>query len=131
MRFESFLRALDMGHCEDQQQRQALLDLALLFVAIDGEITDSETQFMKDWLSTLPWSSEVNIIEYERTALQKCLEAIENDSVENLIAHHSSLLVDQHMRDQALKLADDIANVDGHLDEEEKKAIDLLKSYLS
>lgn len=130
MRFENFLRALDMGQCEDQLQRQALLDLAILFVAIDGEITESETQFIKEWLSTLPWSSDISIIEYERTALEKCIEAIECNTVENLIAHHSSLLVDQHMREQALKLADDIANVDGHLDEKEKSAIELLKSYL-
>lgn len=131
MRFDSFLRTLDMGQCEDQIQRQALLDLALLFVAIDGEITEEETQFMQDWLSTLPWTSDTNIIDYEEASLKKSLDAIEHGTVENIVAHNSSLLVDPHMREQALKLANDIANADGELDAKEQEAIDLLKSYLS
>lgn len=131
MRFESFLRALDMGKCEDQLQRETLLDIALLFVAIDGQITDSETAFIDDWLSGMPWNGESNKDEYVAEALEKVQKTISDNNIENFIAHHANQLVDAHLREQAVQLANDIANVDGDLDETEANAIEMLKSYLS
>ncbi|MBE1300030.1 MAG: TerB family tellurite resistance protein [Alteromonadaceae bacterium] len=131
MRFESFLRALDMGKCEDQLQRETLLDIALLFVAIDGRITDSETAFIDDWLSGMPWNGESNKDEYVAEALEKVQKTISDNNIENFIAHHANQLVDAHLREQAVQLANDIANVDGDLDETEANAIEMLKSYLS
>ena len=46
MRFERFLTSLDLGRCEDQIQRQTLLELAILFVMIDGVVTESEQQYI-------------------------------------------------------------------------------------
>ena len=60
----------------------------VMFVAIDGEITEEETTFMQNWLSTLPWTSDTNIIDYEKASLKKSLDAIEHNSVENIIAHN-------------------------------------------
>lgn len=131
MRFESFLRALDMGKCEDQLQRETLLDIALLFVAIDGQISDSETAFIDDWLSGMPWNSESNKNEYVAEALEKVQKTIADNNIENFIAHHANQLVDAHLREQAVQLANDIANVDGDFDETEANAIEMLKSYLS
>ena len=131
MRFESFIQALDMGQCEDQLQRQALFDLALFFVMIDGEIADSETRFMQDWLNQIPWTSDVSKSEYYSTCMEKCQAALNDDDIEAFIAHRAKQLVDAGIKAQALKLANDIANVDGRLDEKEAHAIKLLTDMLA
>lgn len=131
MKFDQFLSALDMGHCEDQQQREALFDLALLFIIIDGVVAYSEMTFMKDWLASIDWSSEVSKQEYYDTTLAKCKRAQEENTTEAFIAHRCKLLVDPHMKQQALKLAKDIVMVDGELDENEAAAIAVLEAELS
>ena len=130
MRFDSFIQALDMGQCEDQLQRQYLFDLALLFVAIDGVIDDSETEFMHNWLGTIKWTSDVSKDAYYDAALEKVQAAIDANQTDDFIAHRAKQIVDPSTRDQALKLADQIAHVDGELDPREASAIKLLTDLL-
>jgi tellurite resistance protein len=130
MRFESFISALDMGHCEDQLQREALFDLALMFVMVDGVVTESETEFMQDWLKTISWTSDDTKEQYYLSAAQKCFVAIEQDDVDDFIAHRATQLVDKSIKKQAIKLAKDIAQVDGQLDPKELAAIAQLVSIL-
>lgn len=130
MKFEQFLNSLDIGHCEDQQQREALFDLVLLFVIIDGVVAYSEMTFMKDWLATIKWNNELSKDEYYDITLKKCQDAQDNDMVEDFIAHRCKLLVDPHMKEQALKLAKDIVMVDGELDDKEAKALAFLEQEL-
>lgn len=130
MRFELFLRSLDMGRCEDQMQRQALLDLAVLFVAIDGEIKDSEEAVIKNWLSSIPWTSDTGTLDYYQNSMEKALHAIAINDVENYIAHHATLLLDTEAKQQALDLAEAIANADDELSNSEAKAIALLRAAL-
>jgi tellurite resistance protein len=130
MRFDSFISALDMGQCEDQMQRQALFDIALLFVVVDGVIDDKEVAFMKQWLDTIPWSSPVSQDEYYTNTLSKCKHAAANDDIDNFIRHRANQLVDSDMKRQALKLAEDIAHADGEIDNREKRALDFLVSLL-
>ncbi|XOV79476.1 MAG: TerB family tellurite resistance protein [Aestuariibacter sp.] len=130
MRFEQYLRSLDMGRCEDQLQRQALLDLAVLFMAIDGDIKDSEERVLKEWLDTIPWSSETTVLEYHQRSVEKALHALESDDVEDYIGHHAGLLIDADTKQQALHLAEAIANADDELDNTEANAIAILRSAL-
>ena len=131
MRFENFLRTIDMGQCEDQLQREALLDLAILFVVIDGEVAADEKLFLENWLKDLDWKSDTNVSDYQKAATEKCLEVVQKNEVEHFIAQQARLLVDQKMKDQALKMADEIANVDGILDKKEEKALEIIRSYLN
>lgn len=130
MRFENFLRTIDMGQCEDQLQREALLDIAMLFVVIDGEIALDEKSFLENWVKDLPWKSDTCIEEYQKTALQKSMDVVQKGEVEHFIAQQARLLVDNDIKAQALRMADEIANVDGVLDEKEQKALDILRTYL-
>lgn len=130
MRFENFLRTIDMGKCEDQLQREALLDLAMLFVVIDGEVAEDEQVFIENWIKDLTWKSETSIEEYQKAAMKKCEKVIAENDVEHFIAQQAHLLVDKHMKEQAIEMADEIANVDGVLDAKEEKALALLRSYL-
>ncbi len=130
MRFESFISALDMGQCEDQMQRQALFDLALLFVVVDGVVDESEVTFMKNWLDSIPWSNPTSKEDYYQTTLSKCRHATENDGVEDFINHRANQLIDKEMKEQALKLANDISSADGEVDDAERKAIELLTTAL-
>lgn len=130
MRFENFLRTIDMGQCEDQLQREALLDIAMLFVVIDGNIAEDEKVFLESWVKELPWKSETCIEEYQKVALQKSMDVVELGNVEHFIAQQARLLVDNDIKAQALKMADEIANVDGVLCDKEQTALDILRSYL-
>ncbi|MFT5677350.1 MAG: putative tellurite resistance protein B-like protein [Paraglaciecola sp.] len=130
MRFDRFLQTLDMGKCEDQLQRQALFDLALFLVVVDGVITDSESHFMRNWLDKIEWTSDIKKEDYYNTTLEKCCDAIEKKTSEDFLAHRAKQLVDEKIKQQAMKLVRDIANVDGELDESERKAIAILSELL-
>lgn len=130
MRFDSFIQALDMGRCEDQQQRQALFDLALFLVVADGVISQSEADFMHRWLDSLEWNSTISQDDYYSTSLAKCQEAIANNGIEDFLAHRARLLVDKQIKAQAMQLVRDIALVDGKLDDSESQAINILSGLL-
>jgi tellurite resistance protein len=130
MRFDSFIQALDMGQCEDQQQRQALFDLALFLIVADGVISQSEADFMHSWLGSLAWKSDISQDNYYSASLAKCQEAIADKSIEDFLAHRARLLVDKEMKEQAMKLVRDIAQLDGELDDSEGQAISILSGLL-
>ncbi|MFT4941052.1 MAG: putative tellurite resistance protein B-like protein [Paraglaciecola sp.] len=130
MRFDRFIQTLDMGKCEDQLQRQALFDLVLFLVVVDGVITDSEADFMHKWLETLEWNSVITKDDYYNTTLIKCYDAIEKNTAEDFLTHRAKQLVDQEIKKEAMKLVRDIASVDGELDKSEKKSIAILSELL-
>tara|TARA_B110000240_G_C13289451_1_gene363635 strand:- start:207 stop:503 length:297 start_codon:yes stop_codon:yes gene_type:complete len=94
MKFDSFIQSIDMGHCQDQQQREAMFDLVLFLIAADGVITEQETQFMRQWLVTIEWSADVSKEEYYTTVLLKCYAAIKTNTVNDYLVHRAKLLID-------------------------------------
>lgn len=130
MRFDNFITALDLGQCKDQIQRQALFDIALMFVMIDGVIDDSEQKFMQQWLKKLDWKHELSIEEYYSLVEGKIQYAIDNEQVEDFLAHRASLLSDPWMKSQAAQLAEDISHADGELAIAEKQALDFIVELL-
>jgi uncharacterized tellurite resistance protein B-like protein len=130
MKFDLFLNSIDMGHCHDQKQREALFDLVLFLIVADGVITEHETQFMRKWLGTIEWSADVSKDEYYTATLLKCYAAIKTNKVDEYLTHRAKLLVDNHIKQQAMQLVRDVAMADGELDETEQQAINLLSEVL-
>ncbi len=130
MKFDSFIQSIDMGHCQDQQQREALFDLVLFLIVADGVITEQETQFMRKWLGTIEWSADVSKEEYYTTTLLKCYAAIKTNTVDDYLTHRAKLLIDNDMKQQAMQLVRDVALTDGELDDAEQQAINLLSEVL-
>jgi len=130
MKFDLFLKSMDMGHCHDQKRREALFDLVLFLVAADGVITEQESEFMHKWLNTIEWNADVSKEEYYTTTLLKCYAAIKTDTVEDYLTHRAKLLIDEDMKQQAMRLVREVALTDGELDAAEQQAIDLLSELL-
>jgi uncharacterized tellurite resistance protein B-like protein len=130
MQFEKFIQALDMGHCHDQKQREAMFDLLLFLVVADGVITQQESEFMHKWLGSIEWCSDVSKEEYHTTTLLKCYAAIKTNTVDDYLTHRAKLLIDKDMRLQAMQLVRDVAIADGELDHAEQQAINLLSAVL-
>jgi uncharacterized tellurite resistance protein B-like protein len=130
MKFDSFIQSIDMGHCQDQQQREALFDLVLFLIAADGVITEQETQFMRNWLDTIEWNADVTKEEYYTTTLLKCYAAIKTNTIDDYLTHRAKLLIDKDMKQQAMKLVREVAIADGELDDAEQQAINLLSDVL-
>jgi uncharacterized tellurite resistance protein B-like protein len=130
MKFDSFIQSIDMGHCQDQQQREAMFDLVLFLIVADGVITEQETQLMRQWLATIEWSADVSKEEYYTTTLLKCYAAIKTNTVDDYLTHRAKLLIDNDMKQQAMKLVREVAIADGELDEAEQQAINLLSEVL-
>jgi len=131
MQFHRFLDALDMGQCQDQQQREALLDIALLFVAIDGVIDQSEVDAIHQWLDNISWTGDSDRHEYYESAQKKCLNAIRNNESEDFLRHRAKLLIDSNLKQQAVVLAETISNADGELDARELQALNVLRDCLN
>ena len=98
MRFDRFILTMDMGKCEDQLQRQALFDLALFLIVVDGVITDSESDFMHQWLDTLEWNSDINKDDYYNATLAKCYDALAKNTKEDFLIHRAKQLVDHEVK---------------------------------
>jgi uncharacterized tellurite resistance protein B-like protein len=130
MKFDSFIQSIDMGHCQDQQQREALFDLVLFLIVADGVITKQESEFMRNWLSTIEWSAVVSKEEYYTTTLLKCYAAIKTNTVDDYLTHRAKLLIDNDMKQQAMNLVREVAIADGELDDAEQQAINLLSEVL-
>ncbi len=130
MRFDSFIQNLDMGHCEDQRHCEALFDIVLMIVMIDGVVDESEQEFMENWLESLDWKGNQSTSEYYDSAVKKVTYAVENGQSLDFITHRAKLIEDQDVRDQALKLAHDVSMADGQLDDNERAAIELLTQLL-
>ena len=130
MKFDLFLKSMDMGHCHDQQQREALFDLVLFLIVADGVITEQESEFMRNWLDTIEWNADVSKAEYYTTTLLKCYAAIKTDTVDDYLTHRAKLLIDHDMKQQAMQLVRDVAIADDELDAAEQHAIDLLSELL-
>ena len=108
----------------------ALFDLALFLIVADGVITEDESEFMRRWLDTIEWISDVSKEEYYTTTLLKCYAAIKTNTVDDYLAHRAKLLIDNDMKKQAMQLVRDIAITDGEVDASEQQAIDLLSELL-
>jgi uncharacterized tellurite resistance protein B-like protein len=130
MKFDKFIQSIDMGHCQDQQQREALFDLVLFLIVADGVITEQETHFVRKWLGTIEWSADVSKEEYYTTTLLKCYAAIKTNTVDDYLTHRAKLLIDNDMKQQAMQLVRDVAIADGELDAAEQQAINLLSEVL-
>tara|TARA_R110002167_G_scaffold61675_5_gene174194 strand:- start:872 stop:1270 length:399 start_codon:yes stop_codon:yes gene_type:complete len=130
MKFDLFLKSMDMGHCHDQKQREALFDLVLFLIVADGVITEQESEFMHKWLDTIEWNADVSKEEYYTTTLLKCYAAIKTDTVEDYLIHRAKLLIDEDMKQQAMRLVREVAIADDELDAAEQQAIDLLSELL-
>lgn len=130
MRFDHLLQSIDVGHCQNQQQRQAMFDLGLFLMAADGSVTESESEFMLNWLGSIEWTSEQCKHEYYRNTLLKCYAAIKTDTVDEFLRHRAKLLLDKDIKLQAIQLVKEVAMADGELDESEQKAIDILSDAL-
>jgi len=130
MKFDSFIQSIDMGHCQDQQQREALFDLVLFLIVADGVITEQKTQFMRKWLGTIDWSADVSKEEYYTTTLLKCYAAIKTNTVDDYLTHRAKLLIDNDIKQQAMQLVREVAFADGVLDDAEQHAINLLSEVL-
>ncbi|GAC20436.1 tellurite resistance TerB family protein [Paraglaciecola arctica] len=130
MKFDLFLKSMDMGHCHDQKQREALFDLVLFLIVADGVITEQESEFMHKWLDTIEWNADLSKEEYYTTTLIKCYAAIKTDTVEDYLTHRAKLLIDEDMKQQAMQLVRDVAIADDELDAAEQQAIDLLSELL-
>lgn len=130
MKFDSFIKSMDMGHCHDQKQREALFDLVLFLIVADGVITEQETQFMRQWLGSIEWTADVSKEDYYTTTLLKCYAAIKTNTVDDYLIHRAKLLIDKDMKQQAMKLVREVAIADGELDDTEQHAINVLSAEL-
>jgi uncharacterized tellurite resistance protein B-like protein len=131
MKFENLLNNFDMGLCADQLQREALVDLVVLFIEIDGVVDESEMNYLQKWLNNLTWTSNTPTETYLTDISVKCKNAIANAQIEDFIRHRTQHLLDEPVRQQAINLAEEVALVDGVLHHKEKAAINFLKQCLS
>lgn len=130
MKFDAFIQSMDMGHCHDQKQREALFDLVLFLIVADGVISEQETQFMRQWLGSIEWTAEVSKEDYYTTTLLKCYAAIKTNTVDDYLIHRAKLLIDSDMKQQAMSLVRQVAMADGELDDSEQQAINVLSAEL-
>jgi uncharacterized tellurite resistance protein B-like protein len=127
MNFEKLLNHFDMGVCVDQQQREALVDLVILFVEIDGVVDERELKFTQNWLESLTWTSSQSPASYLKEVSLKCKTAINSNQVNDFIRHRASHIIDRSAQEQAIKLAEGVAMADGELAAVEQQAIEFLK----
>ncbi|WP_440056774.1 hypothetical protein ACSLBF_18020 (plasmid) [Pseudoalteromonas sp. T1lg65] len=130
MKFEQLLNHFDTGICVDQLQKESLVDIALLFVGVDGVISSEEREIVQKWASSLNWNSIIPLQDYITDSLGKSVLAIKQNDVEAYIQHRMAHIVDEPMRKLAQQLAAKIIAADGKISQEEQRAIEILEAEL-
>jgi len=128
MKFENLLNYLDMGVCVEQMQREALVDLVVLFIVIDGVIDDAELAYTKKWLKSLTWTSQMCTDTYLHEVSSKCKNAIIHNQVNDFILQRTQSIHDKPLQLEAIKLAKGVSLADGVLSPIEEQAIEFLRS---
>ncbi|MFC3034636.1 hypothetical protein ACFOEE_19210 [Pseudoalteromonas fenneropenaei] len=131
MKFEQLLNHFDMGISIEQLQKESLLDIALLFMAVDGMITIKEERVVRRFAESLDWHSVISLNDYITDMKGKCILAVQSGEVESFIQHRMKHIVDAPMRELAVKLAEQVVGADGKLHDKEQQALILLESELS
>ena len=130
MKFEKLLATFDMGVCADQVQREALLELVLLFVNIDGVESPEEVDFVADWLNQVPWNSDMTKQAFYTQAQSRVASALECGDVEAYIKQRASVLVNSPAKGDTLQLIEQLVSVDGHVDDKEQQGLAYLQKLL-
>lgn len=130
MNFEQLLSHFDSGICVEQLQKESLLDLALLFVSIDGAIAESELEVVSQWAKSLNWNSAIKLEDYIADMTGKCVIAVQSDDVEAFIQHRMKYIMDKPMREFAVKLAHKVIAADGKIDSKELAAMSFLEEQV-
>ena len=120
MKFEQLLNHFDTGMCVDQMQKEALLDIALLFIGVDGVISESEKQVVHDWAEGLHWNSAIALHDYIEDSLAKSVVAISQNDIEAYVQHRMNNIVDEPMRKLAKDLAVRVIEADGNVKKQKK-----------
>ena len=130
MKFEQLLNNFDMGVCVEQLQKESLLDLALLFVTVDGSIADEELNVVSAWAQKIEWNSAIEIDNYIIEMTKKCVSAVQTNEIESFILHRMSHIIDQPMRVFVLELLKQVIEADGITHENELKALKIVESIV-
>lgn len=130
MKFEQLLNHFDTGMCVDQMQKEALLDIALLFIGVDGVISESEKQVVHDWAEGLHWNSAIALHDYIEDSLAKSVVAISHNDIEAYVQHRMNNIVDEPMRKLAKDLAVRVIEADGNVEKAEKDALAILEAEM-
>ncbi|WMN59827.1 hypothetical protein NI389_16945 [Pseudoalteromonas xiamenensis] len=130
MKFEQLLTHFDMGISIEQLQKESLLDIAILFMGLDGAIDDKEKLVVKSFARNLNWHSVIPLDDYITDMQGKCILAIQSNEVESFIQHRLKHIVDAPMRELALKLANEVSKADGTIDDKERRALSLLEAEI-
>lgn len=130
MKFEQLLSHFDTGICIDQLQKESLLDLALLFIGVDGKIDDSEKRVVYEWANQLQWNSTIALEDYFEDSLSKSVLAVQQNDIESFIQHRMHHIVDEPMRKFVKELVIKVIEADGVVDDAEKRALAVLEAEL-
>ncbi|AUJ72810.1 MULTISPECIES: hypothetical protein [Pseudoalteromonas] len=130
MKFEQLLNHFDTGVCVDQMQKEALIDIALLFIGVDGVISESEKHVVRKWAKSLHWNSAIALDDYIEDSLSKSVVAIKNNDIEAYVQHRMNNIIDEPMRKLAKDLAVRVIEADGNVKQAEKEALAILEAEL-
>ncbi|GEK11827.1 hypothetical protein HUZ36_04360 [Pseudoalteromonas sp. McH1-7] len=130
MKFEQLLNHFDTGICVDQMQKEALIDIAILFIGVDGVICESEKHIVRKWAKSLQWNSAIDLDSYIEDSLSKSVVAIKNNDIEAYVQHRMNNIVDEPMRKLAKDLAIRVIEADGNVKQAEKEALAILEAEL-
>ncbi|ESP92080.1 MULTISPECIES: hypothetical protein [Pseudoalteromonas] len=130
MKFEQLLSHFDTGICIDQLQKESLLDLALLFIGVDGKIDESEKRVVYEWANQLQWNSTIALEDYLEDSLSKSILAVQQNDIESFIQHRMRHIVDAPMRKFVKELVIKVIEADGNVDQAEQRALAILEAEL-
>ncbi|RRS07944.1 hypothetical protein EAG18_14165 [Pseudoalteromonas sp. J010] len=130
MKFEQLLNHFDTGICVDQMQKEALIDIAILFIGVDGVICESEKHVVRKWAKSLQWNSAIDLDSYIEDSLSKSVVAIKKNDIEAYVQHRMNNIVDEPMRKLAKDLAIRVIEADGNVKQAEKEALAILEAEL-
>jgi len=111
-----------------QSESEATVLLITLLYRVDKKITFGEQELLAKTLPSLKWSSGIPVETFQTDAIRKVDLAIKDNKVEELV---DAAVTEIKFKDELLNLLNEVAKVDGSVDAQEQKIINLVKSALA
>lgn len=112
----------------DPTPHQALLDLLQLVMLVDGTSTEAERERIREHLEWASWPDGASPFAYAQTSMATVREALADDTaLKQLIESVAERLATDDDRDFALGLVQELAGIDGTVDDREAALVEGLR----
>ena len=122
------------GHKEvnwSQEEREACLKLLILIMFCDGKISEEESQQIRDNINSFDWRGVHHEDYFVNNIITRVRDLNNDKDKEYFIRECTSVLEDEEIKSEIVKLCSELVKSDGEKHEDEIKLVTLIQKEMT